>query len=356
MNKNASNERIPDEEEEEDMNEFKFNFMKKFATKTGSLSSLELEELLAQKITESIRFRTNIAELCERLERQKAINTSNIKRLNIISKQYQDLKMTHNRLVIDLNDRPDAAIVPVKIMRDVGLQVYQNAAPQHTRPIKNRPAQLQPMSGNPHNSERPKATATTSLSAYIKLIKDRQTQRQQMSGNPLLNSKRQNVLVTKSLSAPKHMRPIKYRPIQPKPLNDNPHNSKRLKATATKSPSALLKLINPHTSERSMQGATSKAGNGSVTIKKSSPTTSNGIALLDVEGGNTTVPQETPPHLALIRGGRNPDPQETRVAVVTKPTIASANSTMVKAPNVVVKYIRKFSFNLVDLNYIPVYS
>lgn len=190
----ASNDGIPDEEEEgmslelpEHETEFKFNFMKKFATKIGSLSRLELEELLAQKITESIRFRTNNADLRERLERQTTINKSNMKRLSIVTKQYQDFEMVYKRVLKDLNERPDVPIVPVKITRDVGLQVCDTATQQHTRPIKNRLTQPGPTKDNPQNFKRP-ATAT--------------------------------------LSAPLHTIPIKYR-IQPQPLICIPHNSKQ---------------------------------------------------------------------------------------------------------------------------------
>lgn len=253
MDNNAPKDGIPLEEDDdmcldllENTNLFKFNFMKKFAAKTGLLSSLELEELLTQKIAESIKFHTDNADLRERLERHEKINKSNMKRLSIITKQYQNFRMTHNRLVRDLIDRPDAAIVPVKITRDVGLQVYQHAvcsknvttpqpAPQHTRIVKKGPALVQrrkPMTGNPPNSNR---------------------------------------------------------------------NMLRITAT-TNGPE---------------------------------PSTSS--------NGNTTVPQETPPSFAVwIREGQIPDPQETEIAVVMKPTIAAANRTLDTAPNVVVQCNRKF--------------
>lgn len=267
MDNNAPNHGIPIEKDEgmclellEDVNKFKFNFMKKFAAKTGLLSHSELEELLTQKIAESIKFHTSNASIRKRIERQETINKFNLKRLTIITKQYQDLRMTHNRLVRALNDRPDAPIVPLKITRDVGLQVYQHAA----------------------------------------------------------CSKQ----ATSSQSAPQHTRPVKKCLVQRKPTNDHPHASNRhmLRITAT-------------------------------TVNGSAPnTSSNGIDRIDVEEGNTTVPQETPPRLAVIRVDQNPEPQGTQIAVGMKPPIAATKPTLITAPNVVVQCIRKVSFNLVELN------
>lgn len=75
-NNNAADDGIPFEGDGDmclglpkDDSKFKFNFVKKFAAKTGSLSRHELEELLIQKIAESIKFRTNNTELRERLKR-----------------------------------------------------------------------------------------------------------------------------------------------------------------------------------------------------------------------------------------------------------------------------------------------
>lgn len=189
------NDGIPDEEEEEGMglespehdSDFKFNFIKKFATKTGSLSRLELEELLVQKITESIRFRTNITDLHERLERQTAISKSNTKQLSIITKQYQDLEMVHKRLLKDFNERPDETIAPVKITRDVGLQVFETAVQQHRQ--QNRLTQPDHMNRNPHNFKRPD-TASLSASQHTQ----RRIQPQPLIGIPH-NSTVPNVVV-----------------------------------------------------------------------------------------------------------------------------------------------------------------
>lgn len=170
MENNASNDGIPYEEEEEMCLEFmeantafKFNFMKKFSAETSSLSRPELEELLTQKIAESINFRIDNTDLRERIERQEKINESYMKRWNILMKQYNDLEWIHKGIVKDLNDRPDALIMPMKITREIGLQIFPYAddsmsattstsPQQHTRLFKMRPTQYKAMTDNPHKS------------------------------------------------------------------------------------------------------------------------------------------------------------------------------------------------------------
>lgn len=104
---------------------FKMNFMRKFSTAIGKLSRPELEEMLIEKITESIMFCSDNTDLRARLDKEEKIVESFKKRLENVKKQYNDLEMIHGRVMKDLKDRPDAPITPVKITRAVGLQVYQ---------------------------------------------------------------------------------------------------------------------------------------------------------------------------------------------------------------------------------------
>lgn len=121
----------------------KLNFMRKFASSVGKLSRSDLEELLLEKITESIVFRSESTELRTKCEKQDEIIDNLKQRIQSITKQYNDLDMIHKRIVKDLKEKPDQPITPVKITRAVGLQVYQ------------------PHNNNNSNNLKPKVTSTT---------------------------------------------------------------------------------------------------------------------------------------------------------------------------------------------------
>lgn len=116
------------EEEEEETKDLKLNFLRRFATATGKLSRPELEELLIEKITECFLFSSENASLRMRIEKQEKISESLQTRMESLKKQYNDLNMIHKRIMKDLSDRPGSSIIPVKITRAVGLQVYQPAS------------------------------------------------------------------------------------------------------------------------------------------------------------------------------------------------------------------------------------
>ena len=103
----------------------KLQFMRKFSSAVGKISRPELEEMLVQKITESLMFCSENTELRVRLEKKEKNCEIFKKRLDNVVKQYNDLQMIHTRVMKDLKERPDAPITPVKITRAVGLQVYQ---------------------------------------------------------------------------------------------------------------------------------------------------------------------------------------------------------------------------------------
>lgn len=124
----------------------KLNFMRKFASSFGKLSRSDLEELLLEKITESIVFRSESTDLRTKCEKQDEIIENLKQRIQSITKQYNDLDMIHKRIVKDLKEKPDQPITPVKITRAVGLQVYQ--------PHNN---------SNNINNLKPKVTSTTTV-------------------------------------------------------------------------------------------------------------------------------------------------------------------------------------------------
>lgn len=114
----------------------KLNFMRKFSTSVGKLSRSDLEELLLEKITEAIVFRTESAELRTKCEKQDEIIDNLKQRIQSITKQYNDLDMIHKRIMKDLKEKPDQPITPVKITRAVGLQVYQPQTSNNSNNLK----------------------------------------------------------------------------------------------------------------------------------------------------------------------------------------------------------------------------
>lgn len=102
----------------------KLNFMRKFAKECVKLSRADLEELLLQKVTESIVYRSESTELRNKFQKQEDMIDRLQKRVATLTKQYNDLDMIHKRIEKDLKDRPDGPIQPVRITRAVGLQVF----------------------------------------------------------------------------------------------------------------------------------------------------------------------------------------------------------------------------------------
>lgn len=153
----------------------KLPFLRKYSSTVGRLSRMDLEQLLIEKITESIMFCTENTDIRCRLERQEKISEVYKKRLDNIKKQYNDLEMIHNRVMKDLKDRPEAPITPVKITRAVGLQVYQPQArtkftvpstPQSNTKVSKRPVESEPVvngNGLSPETKKKKTLKTTPL-------------------------------------------------------------------------------------------------------------------------------------------------------------------------------------------------
>jgi hypothetical protein len=152
-------ENEPAAEEPKEVIPIKLQFMKKFATSFGKISRPDLEELLVQKISESLMFCSENTELRARLEKQEKLCETVKKRLDNVVKQYNDLEMIHKRVMKDLKDRPDAPITPVKITRAVGLQVYQpqsrKTTPVSASPMFNIQATKRPIEDPQANGKSP---------------------------------------------------------------------------------------------------------------------------------------------------------------------------------------------------------
>lgn len=101
------------------------NFTKKFATKSGKLSAIELEELLTVKITEAIVYREQNTKLRGVVDRHVSMIESLSRRLTNIAKNYQDLVTIHRHAITRFNSNPDAPPQVLKITRAVGVQSYE---------------------------------------------------------------------------------------------------------------------------------------------------------------------------------------------------------------------------------------
>lgn len=99
-------------------------FMRKFSKECGKLSRADLEELLLEKLTEAIVFKSQCTEMRTKFEKQEETIDRLQKRLAVLTKQYNDLDMIHKRVEKDLKERPEGPIQPVRITRAVGLQVF----------------------------------------------------------------------------------------------------------------------------------------------------------------------------------------------------------------------------------------
>lgn len=83
----------------------------------------ELEELLIQKIVETIAMRSEIGQLREQARISERYQEVTRTRMQQLMKQVKDFEMVLNRNAIDRRANPDKSVVPIKINRSVGLQV-----------------------------------------------------------------------------------------------------------------------------------------------------------------------------------------------------------------------------------------
>ncbi|XP_070161508.1 activating transcription factor 7-interacting protein 1 isoform X2 [Polyergus mexicanus] len=106
----------------------KLTFVKKFfqrdiKEKLPKLTQEELEELLIQKIAETITMRSEIGQLREQARISEKYQEVMRTKLQQLTKQVEDFKTVVNRNTTDRRANPDKSIAPIKINRSVGLQV-----------------------------------------------------------------------------------------------------------------------------------------------------------------------------------------------------------------------------------------
>lgn len=83
----------------------------------------ELEELLIQKIVETIAMRSEIGQLREQARISERYQETTRVKMQQLMKQVKDFEMVLNRNAIDRRANPDKSVAPIKINRSVGLQV-----------------------------------------------------------------------------------------------------------------------------------------------------------------------------------------------------------------------------------------
>ncbi|XP_011860511.1 PREDICTED: activating transcription factor 7-interacting protein 1 isoform X2 [Vollenhovia emeryi] len=98
-------------------------FRRDFKERLPRLTQEELEELLIQKIVETIAMRSEIGQLREQARISERYQETTRVKMQQLIKQVKDFEMVLNRNAIDRRANPDKTVAPIKINRSVGLQV-----------------------------------------------------------------------------------------------------------------------------------------------------------------------------------------------------------------------------------------
>ncbi|XP_053674160.1 activating transcription factor 7-interacting protein 1 [Anopheles nili] len=118
-------------------------FLKRFSKPINQMNRYDLEQLVLQKVSESIMYKSEVADLRRQISRQEQMLQGFKRKLMDMTKHYDDLKIVTERAVTDLKKRAKSFVAPVKITRAVGLQVHkpiafdQGVPPPFRSPQKN---------------------------------------------------------------------------------------------------------------------------------------------------------------------------------------------------------------------------
>lgn len=83
----------------------------------------ELEELLIQKIVETITMRSEIGHLREQARMSEKYQEVTRTKMQSLLKQVRDFEMVLNRTAADRRANPGKSVMPIRVNRSVGLQV-----------------------------------------------------------------------------------------------------------------------------------------------------------------------------------------------------------------------------------------
>uniref|UniRef100_A0A182WAD2 Fibronectin type-III domain-containing protein n=1 Tax=Anopheles minimus TaxID=112268 RepID=A0A182WAD2_9DIPT len=102
-------------------------FLRRFNKPITSMTRMDLEQLVLQKISEAIVHQTENAELRRIVKKQSAKLQGYERTITDMSSHYEGLKLVAERAVEDMKNRAKSFVAPVKITRAVGLQVSRPA-------------------------------------------------------------------------------------------------------------------------------------------------------------------------------------------------------------------------------------
>ncbi|XP_065366736.1 activating transcription factor 7-interacting protein 1 [Calliphora vicina] len=160
------------------------DFLKKFRKSFDNMTKQDLEELVLQKVVEAIIHRSEFSEMRELIEKQEKLITAHRSKISELSKQFRDLEMVHNRVVKDIEQRNSQFIMPVKITRAVGLQVYipNKKSITETASSSTGPSNVPSSPQRPVSSQTVTASSTLTPPQRQYISSQTETQQQQRPG------------------------------------------------------------------------------------------------------------------------------------------------------------------------------
>ncbi|XP_058054944.1 uncharacterized protein LOC131206414 isoform X2 [Anopheles bellator] len=106
----------------------RMDFLRRFARSLTTLTRSDLEVLVMQKVMEAIVYSEEMAELRKETTKQGAMLIAYRQRITDLSKRLSDLMLIQNRVLSELEKRSNRQVLPVKITRNVGIQI---SVPRH---------------------------------------------------------------------------------------------------------------------------------------------------------------------------------------------------------------------------------
>ncbi|XP_044010950.1 putative uncharacterized protein DDB_G0291812 isoform X2 [Aphidius gifuensis] len=122
--------------------------------KLTNMRQEDLEELLIQKIIETITMRDEIGKLREQAKLSERAKELSQQKCASLAKQIKDFEMIINRYASDREKNPDIYLAPTKINRSVGLQVnfLTDRGVQNLRQVNNKISQQNTTTINKNNN------------------------------------------------------------------------------------------------------------------------------------------------------------------------------------------------------------
>ncbi|XP_030558280.1 activating transcription factor 7-interacting protein 1 [Drosophila novamexicana] len=106
-----------------DVRPLRMEFIKKFRKNFDKMTRHDLEELVLQKVVESMLVKSEFAEIRRQIDNHEITLANYRRKIAEVSKQFLDLETVHKRVLKDLETKNAQFTAPVRITRAVGLQV-----------------------------------------------------------------------------------------------------------------------------------------------------------------------------------------------------------------------------------------